>query len=67
MSIGSNLTQDYILSLSHAVWGMSLKNFSYKVFVSSVFLRNWKETKPLTWRSVSSLLSSQAAPNLTAS
>ena len=36
---GSNLTQDYMVSLSHALWGMSLEKFSYKVFVSSVFLK----------------------------
>ena len=46
---------------------MSLRNVSYEAFVFSVFSRNRGKTKPLTWRSVSSLLPSQAAPNLTAS
>ena len=48
---------------------MSPRNVSYEAFVFSVFSRNRGKTKPLTWRSVSSLLPSlsQAAPNLTAS
>ena len=50
-----------------AARGMSLRNVSYEAFVFSVFSRNRGKTKPLTWRSVSSLLPSQAAPNLTAS
>ena len=47
--------------------GMSLRKVSYKAFVFSVFSRNLGKTKPLTWRSASFLLPSQAAPNLTAS
>ena len=47
--------------------GMSLRNISYEAFLCSVFLRNLGKTKPLTWRSVSFLLPSQAAPNLTTS
>ena len=49
------------------VRGISLRKVSYEAFVFSVFSRNRGKTKPLTWRSVSSLLPSQAAPNLTAS
>ena len=44
--------------------GMSLRKVSYEAFVFSVFSRNWGKKKPTTWRSVSSLLPSQAAPNL---
>ena len=47
--------------------GHEPQKVSYEAFVFSVFSRNRKKTKPLTWRSVSSLLPSQAAPNLTAS
>ena len=47
--------------------GMSLRNVSYEAFVSNVFSRNRGKTKPLIWWSVSSILPSQAAPNLTAS
>ena len=46
---------------------MSLRKVSYEAFVFSVFSRNREKTKPLTWRSVSSLLPSQAATNLTTS
>ena len=55
------------LNKLQTVLGMSLKKVSYEAFLSSVFLRNREETKQLTWRSVSSVLLSQAAPNLTAS
>ena len=47
--------------------GMRLRKVSYKAFIFSVFSRNQGKTKPLTWQSVSSLLHSQAPPNLTAS
>ena len=56
-----------LLLWCYTVWGMSLRNVSYKTFDSSAFSRNQEKTKPLTWLSVRSLVQSSAAPNLTAS
>ena len=44
------------------VQGMSLTKVSYEAFIFSVFLRNRGKTKPLTWRSVSSLSLPPAQP-----
>ena len=57
----------YTNTYEHADRGMSLRNVSYEAFVFSEFSRSRKNTMPLIWWSFSSLLPSQAAPNLTAS